>query len=397
MSAFDFQLPYRIALAASLDIRDTDQGVTLETFHDRSATPTDFLSAADPDTPVKGWPANRRLSWGRHSPSLISSFSQSQSTFHGVSPASTAVPSTISNTSILGRGAYACVNLVYDADGNKYAEKRLVTLSADKAQSAERELHFAQRYVDTALGTTPDSRRVHGMVDIVTAYTDDSEHTVHILMEYMDSGDASRLRGVASVEVISAVTSQVLHGLRHMHSTMHALHRDVKPENLLLSSSGRVALSDFGCSAVVEADSALEASDQVGTILYMSPERLVGQRHGAESDVWSLGVTVATLAIGRHPFVNTKAVRSSNERFWALAEVLKFTSEDAAEWRMATEAAVEASLADCDATLRDFVHGCTWRRDAMEDLMSHGFVAQSTHDGNMDTIRRHVSERKLSV
>ncbi len=101
-----------------------------------------------------------------------------------------------------------------------------------------------------------------------------------------------------------------------------------------------------------------------------------------------MGVTVATLATGRHPFVDPRNLHGSNERIWALAEVLHYTSDDPLECRRATVAALEASLADCDALLRDFVHGCTWRGDSIDALMKHPFVMSHC----VEPVRKYVTQ-----
>ncbi|WP_327085814.1 serine/threonine protein kinase [Nonomuraea sp. NBC_01738] len=90
---------------------------------------------------------------------------------------------------------------------------------------------------------------------------------------------------------VAAIGLAVLDALRVAHAA-GVLHRDVKPENVLLAHDGRVVLTDFGIASL-ETDQALTATGGlVGTPAYMPPERLNGQPAGPESDLWSLGATL---------------------------------------------------------------------------------------------------------
>jgi mitogen-activated protein kinase kinase 1 len=74
--------------------------------------------------------------------------------------------------------------------------------------------------------------------------------------------------------------------------------QDVKPSNILISSTGDIKLCDFGVSGQL-IDSM--ANTFIGTRSYMSPERLEGNRYTVQSDIWSLGLSLVELAIGRYP------------------------------------------------------------------------------------------------
>lgn len=91
-------------------------------------------------------------------------------------------------------------------------------------------------------------------------------------------------------------------------ATAHALgilHRDVQPENVLMSSQGEPLLADFGVAKVGGASSRTTAGAVVGTVLHTAPEVLGGQRATEASDVYSLASTIQTLLIGSAPFSRT--------------------------------------------------------------------------------------------
>lgn len=100
--------------------------------------------------------------------------------------------------------------------------------------------------------------------------------------------------------VISIVSRHILIGLQFLHKRHH-IHRDIKPDNILLNTFGTTKLTDFGISKHLEATIDM-AKTFVGTPNYMSPERLLGQHYGYASDIWSLGVIVYELAVGIHAF-----------------------------------------------------------------------------------------------
>ncbi|MEU6997757.1 protein kinase [Nonomuraea sp. NPDC046570] len=110
-----------------------------------------------------------------------------------------------------------------------------------------------------------------------------------------------REHGPLSVDRVALIGARVLDALRAAHAT-GVLHRDVKPENVLLADDGRVVLTDFGI-ATLETETALTATGGlVGTPAYMPPERLNGLPARPESDLWSLGATLHAAVEGHPPF-----------------------------------------------------------------------------------------------
>ncbi|MFC5830827.1 serine/threonine-protein kinase [Nonomuraea insulae] len=100
---------------------------------------------------------------------------------------------------------------------------------------------------------------------------------------------------------VALIGGRVLDALRAAHAT-GVLHRDVKPENVLLADDGRVVLTDFGIASM-ETEAGLTATGNlVGTPAYMPPERLNGEPARPESDLWSLGATLYAAVEGEPPF-----------------------------------------------------------------------------------------------
>jgi mitogen-activated protein kinase kinase len=82
------------------------------------------------------------------------------------------------------------------------------------------------------------------------------------------------------------------------------MHRDIKPSNILVNSRGKIKICDFGVSSELEGSI---AETFVGTGTYMAPERIQGSPYTVKSDVWSVGLTLMELAIGKFPFNSDSA------------------------------------------------------------------------------------------
>ncbi|KAJ1935969.1 MAP kinase kinase (MEK) [Linderina macrospora] len=125
---------------------------------------------------------------------------------------------------------------------------------------------------------------------------------VQMCLEFMDLGSFDNIyhkHGPIPMNVIGRLTFSVLQGLIYLYEEMRVMHRDIKPSNILLNSSGYIKICDFGISK--EMINSI-ADTFVGTASYMSPERMRGSSYTVKSDVWSLGLTLMELALGKYPF-----------------------------------------------------------------------------------------------
>jgi serine/threonine protein kinase len=105
-----------------------------------------------------------------------------------------------------------------------------------------------------------------------------------------------------ALDVVVSYVKQVAAALQYAHDT-HLIHRDVKPENMLVNRNGEVLLSDFGIAVKTPSQGA-DPQDAAGTIAYMAPEQFQGKADRA-SDQYALGVTVYEWLTGKRPFRGT--------------------------------------------------------------------------------------------
>ncbi|CAK7202984.1 MAP kinase kinase (MEK) [Sporothrix eucalyptigena] len=150
---------------------------------------------------------------------------------------------------------------------------------------------------------------------IVTFYGSflNDNNDVIMCMEYMDVGSldrVSRVFGPVRVDVLGKIAEATLGGLTYLYVKHHIMHRDIKPSNILLNSRGNIKLCDFGVSG--ELINSI-ADTFVGTSTYMAPERIQGERYTVKSDVWSFGLSIMELAIGKFPFASSEQLSDDAE------------------------------------------------------------------------------------
>ncbi|MPY44717.1 serine/threonine protein kinase [Streptomyces phyllanthi] len=135
-----------------------------------------------------------------------------------------------------------------------------------------------------------------------------------IVMELVQgrSLGAALQEGTLGVREASRIGLQVLGALEAAHAA-GVLHRDVKPDNVLLGRHDRVVLTDFGIAQIEGETSLTDTGGFVGSPEYIAPERVLGQRPGPASDLWSLGVVLYAATEGVSPFrrTNTPATLQS--------------------------------------------------------------------------------------
>ena len=132
---------------------------------------------------------------------------------------------------------------------------------------------------------------------------DESDGKSFIVMAFIEgeSLDKKIARGPVKLDQASDIGQQVANGLAAAHKR-GVVHRDVKPENIIVDDSGHVTIMDFGLAQLTEASRLTRTDETVGTVAYMSPEQTDGSGTDHRADVWSLGVLLYEMVTGQQPF-----------------------------------------------------------------------------------------------
>ena len=146
------------------------------------------------------------------------------------------------------------------------------------------------------------ARFSHPNVVAVYDWGSEDSDTYYLVMEYVSGSDLRDLlvrRGAIDHGVVLEIMAEVCDALEAAHSE-GLIHRDVKPENILIARDGKVKVADFGIAVVADAGRA-QTGSLLGTLRYLSPEQAQGNEATQLSDIWSAGAVLSELLTGRPP------------------------------------------------------------------------------------------------
>jgi serine/threonine-protein kinase len=144
------------------------------------------------------------------------------------------------------------------------------------------------------------ARLSHPNVVAVHDWGSEDDRTYFMVMEYVAGTDLRDIlvgRGPLDPGHATEVVISICDALEAAHST-GLVHRDVKPENVLIARDGTVKVADFGIAAVADAERTMPGGTIMGTLRYLSPEQAAGEKATAASDIWAAGAVFFELLIG---------------------------------------------------------------------------------------------------
>ena len=197
-------------------------------------------------------------------------------------------------TSRIAHGGMATVYLAIDTRLDR--EVALKVMHAELARDDE----FVRRFIGEAKSVARLSHQ-----NVVAVFDQGSDGPfLYLAMEYVPGRTLKELlreRGRFTPTAALDTMTGVLDGLAAAHAS-GIVHRDVKPENVLLTADGRLKVADFGLARAQAAAGHTRAGLLIGTVAYLPPEQVTGEATGPRSDVYSAGVVFFELLTGRQPF-----------------------------------------------------------------------------------------------
>jgi non-specific serine/threonine protein kinase len=210
------------------------------------------------------------------------------------------VGKTISHYKIIEKLGEGGMGVVYKAlDETLDRVVALKFLSAHLSASEESKSRFIREAKATAALNHPN---ILGVYEI-----DENDKAIFFAMEYVEGktlkDHIASLKSATGIPVDLAIgwIKQIAQGLRAAHEK-EIIHRDVKPENIMLTPDGNLKIMDFGIAKLKGSSGLTKTGTSMGTLGYMSPEQAQGDAADHRSDIWSLGVMFYEMLTGEVPF-----------------------------------------------------------------------------------------------
>jgi len=306
------------------------------------------------------------------------------------------------------------------------ADKVIIVSSNEKRLQLIEELKSLRSTVHGSTSSASGNNKPSSanIVRLLEVYPNPRDGTISMCLEYMDGGslqDVVRRGGCQCESVIAGIARQMLKGLAYLHSKRR-IHRDIKPGNVLMCSGrgttngtdgAAVKISDFGLSKELEKGHSL-ADSFLGTFHYMSPERISGDDYSFSSDIWSFGMTILAVALGRYPFSPASPKVSLTEDagyciegeggYWAILQAIQErpsirsllqSCQHSCEGHthsnsVSTTTAIQLFTRDFHSFLSLAMHRDQKKRPTASALLQHPFLTHATASVEEDTTKEFI-------
>ena len=146
------------------------------------------------------------------------------------------------------------------------------------------------------------------IVEVYDVGEEDGQH--YIVMEYIDGKTLKQLiqkRGSLTVPEVIDIMAQLTDGLAQAHDA-YIIHRDIKPQNIMILDNGMIKITDFGIAMSMNATQLTQTNSVMGSVHYLPPEQASGKGATTKSDIYSAGILMYELLTGSVPFKGDNAV-----------------------------------------------------------------------------------------
>ncbi len=200
----------------------------------------------------------------------------------------------------LGEGGMANVYLAHDTILDRNVAVKV--LRGDLANDEK----FVRRFQREALSAS--SLYHPNIVEMYDVGEDDGQY--YIVMEYVDGKTLKQVlkaRGKLSVPEVVDIMLQLTDGMAHAHDA-YIIHRDIKPQNIMILSNGMIKITDFGVATALNSTQLTQTNSVMGTVHYLPPEQAQGKGSTIKSDIYSMGIMMYELLTGLVPYKGDNAV-----------------------------------------------------------------------------------------
>ena len=200
----------------------------------------------------------------------------------------------------IGEGGMANVYLAEDTILNRKVAIKVLRgdLSADEK--------FIRRFEREALSVSNLSHP--NIVEVYDVGEEDGEH--YIVMEHIEGKTLKQLlkkRDSLTLSEVIDIMTQLTDGISHAHES-YIIHRDIKPQNIMIEDDGKVKITDFGIAMALNATQLTQTNSVMGSVHYLPPEQASGKNASIKSDIYSMGILMYELLTGTVPFKGDNAV-----------------------------------------------------------------------------------------
>ena len=200
----------------------------------------------------------------------------------------------------IGEGGMANVYLAYDTILDRNVAVKV--LRGDLATDEK----FVRRFQREALSASSLSHP-----NIVEVYDVGEDNGLYyIVMEYIEGKHLKQLlkkRGSLTVREVVDIMMQITDGMSAAHDS-YIIHRDIKPQNIMILENGLIKITDFGIAMALNATQLTQTNSVMGSVHYLPPEQACGKTATIQSDVYSMGILMYELLTGSVPFKGDNAV-----------------------------------------------------------------------------------------
>ena len=200
----------------------------------------------------------------------------------------------------LGEGGMANVYLAHDTILDRNVAVKV--LRGDLANDEK----FVRRFQREALSASSLSHP--NIVEMYDVGEDDGQY--YIVMEYVDGKTLKQVlksRGHLSITEVVDIMLQLTDGMAHAHDA-YIIHRDIKPQNIMILSNGMIKITDFGVATALNSTQLTQTNSVMGTVHYLPPEQAQGKGSTIRSDIYSMGIMMYELLTGLVPYKGENAV-----------------------------------------------------------------------------------------